>query len=214
LKELTSLVKKMRQTKKGKSDQLIGFASARKTEENSLFTGVDEIFQEYGIKRAQYHGCDLSGGHLSILMTHSTKITEKVQTYLLLKFSKLLNAETPTPANEIATPVTTAEDEIRRTCRNVRTYLLLWDKVLLLVKTEYPKSASCDETQQRIGEIVELADKMGMKRSLKMHACMVHLVPQMRRFKCGLSNFDESPTELYYQRGYRMDVQFKHVMNE
>ena len=156
----------------------------------------------------------MSSGHLSKLMTHSMKIMEKVQTYLLLKFSKPLNAETPTPANEVATPVTMADDEIRRTCRNVRTYLLLWDKVLLLVKIEYPTSANCDETQQRIGEIVELADRMGVKWSLKMHACMVHLVPQMRRFKCGLSDFDESLAELYHQTRYRMDVQFKHVMNE
>ena len=119
------MVKKMRQTKKGKSDQLIGFASARKTEENSLLTGVDEIFQEYGIIRAQYHGGDLSSGHLNKLMTHSTNIMENVEKYLILEFSKPLNAETSTPANEIATPVTTAEDEIRRTCRNVGTYLLL-----------------------------------------------------------------------------------------
>ena len=97
--------------------------------------------------------------------------------------------------------------------RSIR-YLLLWDKVLLLVKTKYPTSADCDKTQQRIGEIVELADRMGTKRSLKMHACMVHLVPQMHSFKCGLSDFDESPAELYHQPGYRMDVQFKHVMNE
>ena len=86
----------------------------------------------------------------------------------------ILNA--PTPANEIATPVTTAEDEIHRTCLNVKTYLLLWDNVLSLVKTKYPTSADCDEMQQRISEIVELADSMGMKRSLKMHTCMVHLV--------------------------------------
>ena len=94
LKELTSLLKKMRQTKKGKSDQLVGFASARKAEEDSLLTGVDEIFQEHGIILAEYHGGDLSGGHLSKLMTQSTKIMEKVQTYLLLEFSKPLNVET------------------------------------------------------------------------------------------------------------------------
>ena len=97
-------------------------------------------------------------------MTHSTNIMENVETYLIIKFSKPLNAETPTPANEIATPVTTAEDEIRQTCLNVITYLLLWDKVLLLVKTEYPKSASCDETQQRIGEI-------GVKRTRQISYC-------------------------------------------
>ena len=90
----------------------------------------------------------------------------------------------------------------------------MWNKFLSLVKTEYPTSANCDETQKRIGDIVELAGSMGKKRSLKMHTCMVHLVPQMCRFKCGLSNFDESPAELYHQTGYRMDVQFKHVMNE
>ncbi len=125
LKELTLSLKTMRQAKKSKSDQLIGFASARKTEEDSLLTDVDEILQEYGIIRAQYHGGDLSGGHLTKLMTYAIRIMERVQTYLLLKFSKLLNADAPTPANGIVTPVFMAEDEIHQTCLNVRTYLLL-----------------------------------------------------------------------------------------
>ncbi len=86
--------------------------------------------------------------------------------------------------------------------------------VLSLVKTEYPMSANCDEMQTRISEIVKLADIMGMKRPVKMYTCMVHLVPLMCRFKCGLSNFDESPAELYYQTGYQMDVKYKHVANK
>ncbi len=87
LKELTSSLKKMRQTKKSKSDQLVGFASARITEDDSLFTGVDEILQDNMI-RAQYHGADLSDGHLSKLMTHATEM----QTYLLLEYSKCTNS--------------------------------------------------------------------------------------------------------------------------
>ena len=102
----------------------------------------------------------------------------------------------------LQSPVSTTVDEICWTCPNVRTYILLWDMVLSLVKTEYPMSANCDEMQTRISEIVKLADIMGMKRPVKMYTCMVHLVPLMCRFKCGLSNFDESPAELYYQTGY------------
>jgi hypothetical protein len=58
-----------------------------KDEEDSLVTGIDQIFQEYHIFRAQYHGGDLAGGHLSQLMNNAQEIMTKVEDYLLHAFS-------------------------------------------------------------------------------------------------------------------------------
>jgi hypothetical protein len=64
-KELQSSLNVMRKAKRTKVDELARFALGRKTEEDSLVTGIDNIFQAYHIFRAQYHGGDLAGGHLS-----------------------------------------------------------------------------------------------------------------------------------------------------
>ena len=66
-KELQSSLNVMRKAKRKKVDELARFASGRKTEEDSLVTGINNIFQAYHIFRAQYHGGDLAVGHLSHL---------------------------------------------------------------------------------------------------------------------------------------------------
>ena len=75
--QLKASLKTMRDAKTAKVKQLIGFASARKTEEDSLVTGIDNIYQEFNIFRAQYHGGDMAGGHLSLLMMDNA--VEKVE---------------------------------------------------------------------------------------------------------------------------------------
>ena len=86
----------------------------------------------------------------------------------------------------------------------------MWDKFLSLVHTEYPTSVDCDKAQDYIDEIVKLADSMGMSRSIKIHVCCKnHLVLQMRRFECGLSDFDENFMEQYHQAGAKLDN--KHI---
>jgi hypothetical protein len=127
-----------------------------------------------------------------------------------------LNADpTAPPLNANVTntscPSLTTEDGIRHTCKDVLKYLLLWDNFLSLVHTEYPTSVDCDKAQDCIDEIVELADSMGMSRSIKMHVCKDHLVSQMRRFECGLSDFDENFMEQYHQTGAKLDNKYKSV---
>ena len=63
-----------------------------------------------------------------------------------------LNAN-PTPflnsnVANLTCPSTTTEDEIRLACKNVSTYLLLWDSFLSLVHMEYPTSVDCDKAQE------------------------------------------------------------------
>ena len=70
---MTSL-KKMRITRKAKTEKLYGFKSLRKIDKDSLHTGIDEILQRYGIKRQAYHGGDLVGGHIGILMESANRL--------------------------------------------------------------------------------------------------------------------------------------------
>ena len=129
-----------------------------------------------------------------------------------------LNANPTPPLNANATnptcPSLATEDEIRRTCKNVLTYLLLWDKFLSLIHTEYPTDVDCDNAQTCIDDIVKLADSMGMSRTIKMHVCKDHLVSFMRRFKCGLSDFSEQFMEQYHQNGARLDYKYKNLSTE
>ena len=259
-KELTVSLKAMRDAKTAKVKKLASFASARKSEEHSLVTAIDKIFQEYGILRAQYHGGELSGGHLNLLMDHAKAIMKKVEDQLLQALSDSQNANTDsivnnstnapanaddtTPLNANATtptsstnattpasstnaiaplnanatnptcPSLTTDDEIRHTCKNVLTYLLLWDKFLSLVHTEYPTDVDCDNAQDCIDKIVQLADSMGMSRSIKMHVCKDHLVSFMRRFRCGLLDFSEQFMEQYHQTGARLDNKYRNMSDE
>jgi septal ring factor EnvC (AmiA/AmiB activator) len=50
--QLKASLKTMQDAKTAKVKQLTGFASARKTEEDSLVTGIDNIYQEFNIFRA------------------------------------------------------------------------------------------------------------------------------------------------------------------
>ena len=52
-----------------------------------------------------------------------------------------------------------------------------------------------------------------MSRTIKIHGCMSHIVSQMRRIPCGLSDFDENFMEQYHQKGAGYDVRLKHVKN-
>jgi hypothetical protein len=61
-KQLALSFKKMKQVKTTETQHLTGFALARRLEDESLYIGIDYIFQKYGIIRAAYHGGDLSGG--------------------------------------------------------------------------------------------------------------------------------------------------------
>ena len=257
-KALTVSLKVMRQAKTTKVNKLASLASAQQSEEHSLVTAIDNIFQEYGILRAQYHGGALSGGHLNLLMNHAKAIMKKVEDQLLQVLSDSQNAnpdsnnapanvDDTTPLNTNATtpasstnaktpasstnaiaplnanptpplnvnatnptcPSLTREDEIRRTCKNVLTYLLLWDRLLSLVHTEYPTDVDCDNAQTCIDKIVKLADSMGMSRSIKMRVCKDHLVSFMRRFRCGLLDFSEQFMEQYHQTGARLDNEYE-----
>ena len=88
-------LKAMRSSRKIKKDKLDGFKFERKTDKDSLLTGIDAILQGYGIKRQAYHGGDLVGGHIGILMERAEDIMNDVETYLIDSKKNLVNNPTP-----------------------------------------------------------------------------------------------------------------------
>ena len=98
-------------------------------------------------------------------------------------------------------------------CESIKHLLVLWDMILSLVHTEYPSDEDCNRTQDFIDAAISIGDKLGMSRTIKIHGCMSHIVSQMRRIPCGLSDFDENFMEQYHQKGAGYDVRLKHVKN-
>lgn len=80
-KGLTTKVENARKAVALKKETLLGCRRTRKTEEMSLYTGVDQILQKYNIVRAAYHGGDLNGGGIKILMGESNNIMSDVEQY-------------------------------------------------------------------------------------------------------------------------------------
>ena len=169
-----------------------------------MLTGIDAILQGYGIKRQAYHGGDLVGGHIGILMERAEDIMNDVETYLIDSKKNLVN----NPTNQVPA----SDEDIRSMCESIN-LLVLWDMILSLVHTEYPSDEDCNRTQNFIDAAISIGDKLGMSRTIKIHGCMSHIVSQMRRIPCGLSDFDENFMEQYHQKGAGYDVRLKHVKN-
>ena len=198
-------LKSMRSTRKDKKDKLDGFALQRKSDDKSLLSGIDAILQRYGIKRQAYHGGDLVGGHIGILMERAEDIIDDVESYLIDSKKNLVNDTT--------NQVPASDEDIRTTCESIKHLLVLWDMIFSLVHTEYPSVEDCDMTQEFIDTAISIGDRLGMSRTIKIHGCMSHIVSQMRRIPCGLSDFDENFMEQYHQKGAANDVRLKHVKN-
>jgi hypothetical protein len=109
--------------------------------------------------------------------------------------------------------VPASDEDIRTTCESIKHLLVLWDMIFSLVHTEYPSVEDCDKTQEFIDTAISIGDRLGMSRTIKIHGCMSHIVSQMRRIPCGLSDFDENFMEQYHQKGAANDVRLKHVKN-
>ena len=198
-------LKAMRSSRKIKKDKLDGFKSARKTDKDSLLTGIDAILQGYGIKRQAYHGGDLVGGHIGILMERAEDIMNDVETYLIDSKKNLVN----NPTNQVPA----SDEDIRSMCESIKHLLVLWDMILsLLVHTEYPSDEDCNRTQDFIDAAISIGDKLGMSRTIKIHGCMSHIVSQMRRIPCGLSDFDEN-TRILWSNTTRKVLDMMSVLN-
>ena len=59
---MTTSVENAHKAASRKREGLVACRRARKSEDSSLYTGVDQIMQKFGIIRATYHDRDLNSG--------------------------------------------------------------------------------------------------------------------------------------------------------
>ena len=184
--DMASSIDRMGTKKTAKNKQLEEFRKARKTDDDSLYSLIDEILQEYGILRAAYHGGDLTGVCVRRLMTYSEEIMDSIA-------ALLVDNKSP--------QCTMSDDNIRSLCENCSKLLTRWDGALHYLHEDNTEE-NCENATKFIDSALELSRSMGISVLPKHHGTEAHLVKQMRDVKGGLFEFDESWTEQYHQIGY------------
>ena len=191
--DMASSIDRMGTKKTAKNKQLEEFRKARKTDDDSLYSLIDEILQEYGILRAAYHGGDLTGVCVRRLMTYSEEIMDSIA-------ALLVDNKSP--------QCTMSDDNIRSLCENCSKLLTRWDGALHYLHEDNTEE-NCENATKFIDSALELSRSMGISVLPKHHGTEAHLVKQMRDVKGGLFEFDESWTEQYHQIGYQFDIKLR-----
>ena len=198
-KKVHKTVSDLKSARTKKNKIMEDFRKARKTDDDSLYTKIDEILHSYGILRASYHGGDLTGGCILNLMLYADEIMAEVAVLL---------------AKEKSTECKMTEQNIWDLCMNVSTLLIRWDGALSILHQVDPEEKHYVMAQERIDKALELSRSMGFSITPKYHGAEMHLVWQMRRCKGGLMEFDESWTEQYHQTGYNFDMKLRNMGSE
>ena len=128
LVEIKSDIQKMKKQKTGKVETRDGYKRGRKTEDDSLYSQIDQILGSVGIKRAAYHGGDLTGGCIKLLMTHAEDIMKQISIVLINQKSDHCKLE---------------PGDIQTLCNNCARLLILWDGALSSLHTDYPSEQDC-----------------------------------------------------------------------
>ena len=118
--------------------------AARKLDNYSLYTGINNILKSFQIHRAEYHGRDLTDVHLKQLMDNAEEIMKQIAQYLM--DSRHVGSEEK-------------DDNIKETCENVKSLLLLWDGALSNLHISFPSPEQCDETQKYIDAAIKLTTR-------------------------------------------------------
>ena len=146
-KDLAQYVEKLKKTRSGKTELLEAFRKARKTEHDSMYSGIDFILQKYHIHRAAYHGGDLTGVCIRKLMSSAKEIMNDIEEYLLA---------TKSPSCLLS------DANIADLCNDISVLLLCWDGALSKLHTNNPDEEDCLEAQEYIDKAVELMRKLGL----------------------------------------------------
>lgn len=196
---LTKRIAELSKQKTIKAKKLTDFARARKSQEDSVYSGIDRILQDYNIQRARYHGGDLTGGHIKVLMENAHQIMERMEQYLWESRSAQF---------------TGTRDEVKHECDSVCTLLICWDGALSVMHREDPTENDYSEVQLYIDHATKIARRLGMSKMVKGHGGEVHIVKQMRMLEGGLVDFDESWGEQYHQFGHNFDMKYRSMGSE
>ena len=177
--------------------KLLGeFKRKWKKDSESIYGGIDKILQKYGIERSAYHGGQINGVHVRILMACCEDFMADVKDFLIAE----LNPED--------TENSFGENEIEELCGDCESYLGLWDAAFAIVHKQDPTEVDCKTAQVCIDKAMELHRKLNFNVTPKTHGMEKHVVDQMRKFAGGLAKLIEHWVEHYHQIGHRYDMKW------
>ncbi len=200
-KEMTKKVRDLRAMKTKASNEIKEFKKQRKQMDGSIYTFVDRVLQKYGIIRAAYHGGDLNGGGIIILMENAHDIMSEIKEHLLG------HAETnPTCSYP--------KEDIENICDDHELLLTLWDGALSEVQVKDPTEANFERAQWFIKCAMEVMRDMGFSVTPKAHRMEKHVVAQMRNIRGGIGELIEYWIEQYHQVGFKYDMKYRNMSGD
>lgn len=190
-------------TARNDAKKLLGeFKRKWKKDGESIYGGIDKILQKYGIERSAYHGGQINGVHVRILMAYAADFMKDVKEYLLA-VSDSDNAEN-----------SFGPDKIAELCRNCEAYLGLWDAAFAAVHVQDPTEDDCNKAQLYIDLAMRAHRLLGFNVTPKTHGMEKHVVDQMRRFAGGIAKLIEHWVEHYHQIGHGYDMKWNNQPGE
>ena len=200
-KEIAKQVRDLKAMKTKASNEIKEFKKQRKQMDGSIYTFVDRVLQKYGIIRAAYHGGDLNGGGIIILMENAHDIMSEIKEHLLG------HAETnPT--------CSCPKEDIENLCDDHELLLTLWDGALSEVQIKDPTEANFERAQWFIKCAMEVMRDMGFSVTPKAHGMEKHVVAQMRNIRGGIGELIEYWIEQYHQVGFKYDMKYRNMSSD
>lgn len=175
------------------------FRVDRKSEEESLYSQIDKIMQQYGVHRCVYHSGEVNGVGIKRLMEKSPEVMDTIKQLLLEKLQ---------PGSRFT------ETDVSKLCNDCLVCLILWDSAFSAVHVVDPTEAECDDAQRKIDAAVAHMRRMDMTITPKVHGMESHVVLQMKRTPGGIVKMIEHWVEQYHQVGYNYDDKWRRMRSE
>lgn len=199
--EITSTITKLKARLKAKKLRLESYKSNRKTEEESVVSGIDKILKNHNVQRGAYHGGALQGtGVIKIkMMDHAQSISTEVADMMIRK-------RDPQSCKQ-------SIDEIKAKCKKWGDALTVWDEVFRICQTKDPTEEDCVKAEQIIKIAMKYVRDFELSITPKIHGIEAHVVAQMRAIPGGIARLMEYWMEHYHQTGSNFDNKHRHTKN-
>ena len=197
INEITSAISKLKARLKAKKLRLENYKTNRKTQEESIVSGIDKVLQSYNIQRGAYHGGALQGTGVIKMMDHANSICIQVDELMIRK-------RDPQSCKQ-------SEDEINAQCKKWGDALTVWDEVFRICQTKDPTEEDCTRAEQVIRIAMKYIRGFELSITPKIHGIETHVVAQMRTIPGGIVRLMEYWMEHYHQTGSNFDNKHKHT---
>ncbi|KAL7548721.1 hypothetical protein ACHAWF_011993 [Thalassiosira exigua] len=195
VEEVNALVAEITENKKAVEK----FRVNRKSDDVSLYCDIDDILKRYGIHRSAYHGGQINGIGIKLLMDNAAGIMAEIKTLFISKLTVDSRA---------------GADKIEKFCSDMTRYFTLWDDAFSMMHTVDPVEEDFVKTQATIDLAMECMRNLGMSITPKAHGAEAHVVNQMRTTPGGISMMIEHWVERYHQVGFKYDDQWRLLKSE